>query len=265
MIEAMLVAIFSVGGLALVFGIILGFSARKCAVKGDPRVDRIINVLPGANCGACGQPGCSMFAEKVVKGEADYKSCSPGGASAAAEIAEHLGVKYEGTDRMVAFVKCNGSDDNVKRSYIYDGPKSCVAASQLATGGNKKCLYSCIGHESCKHACPFDAIEMKNNIAVVNTKKCTGCSKCVQVCPKNIIEMVPDKAKVRMPCNSRDKGKVVRENCRAGCINCNLCIKACGENAIGFSNNVMTIDYDKCTMCLECVNKCPVKAIRYTV
>jgi len=262
MLNAILFPILSVGGLALLFGIILGFSAKKFAVESDPKVDRIIKVLPGANCGGCGFPGCSVFAERVVTGDASYRGCSPGGPSTAAEIASEMGIDAAPFSRKVAFIKCNGSEDNIKRNYKYDGPKSCVSASQLATGGNKTCSYSCIGLESCKNACQFDAIKMVDSIAVVISEKCTACGRCVKACPKNLIEIVPEKSTVRVLCNSRDKAKAVRENCRAGCIGCMLCQKNCKEGAITVVDNIAHIDYEKCTQCMECVNKCPSKAIK---
>jgi len=261
-IESILIPIVCVGALALVFGAILGLSARKFAVEQDPNVERIVNVLPGANCGGCGFPGCAVFAENVAKGKASYRGCPPGGSPAAAEIARFMGLEAAESNRKVAFVKCNGSNDNIKRNYIYDGPQSCVSASQLATGGNKTCRYSCIGLASCEHACPFGAIKMVDSIAVIIPEKCTACGKCVAVCPKNLIEIVPEKSNVRVLCNSVDKGKLVRENCRAGCFGCTLCQKVCRYDAIKIEDNLALIDYEKCTLCGECADKCPSKAIK---
>jgi RnfABCDGE-type electron transport complex B subunit len=262
MLESILFPIISVGGLALVFGVILGFSAKKFAVESDPKVDRIINVLPGANCGGCGYPGCTVFAERVVQGAANYRGCPPGGSSLAVEIAKQMGVEASLESRNVAFIMCNGSNDNIKRNYIYDGPKSCVSASQLATGGNKTCAYSCIGLESCKNACPFGAIKMVDSIAVVIAEKCSACGKCIPACPKNLIEIVPEKSTVRVLCNSRDKARAVKESCRAGCFGCSLCQRACKAGAISVADNIAHIDYEKCVMCLECIDKCPSKAIK---
>ena len=262
LLESILYPILCVGGLALIFGAILGFSAKKFAVESDPTVERITGILPGANCGGCGFPGCAVFAERVASGEANYNGCPPGGASAAAEIARQMGIDAAPANRKAAFVKCNGSNDNIKRNYIYDGPKSCVSASQLATGGNKTCRYSCIGLESCKNACPFGAIKMVDSIAVVITEKCSACGKCVTVCPKNLIEIIPDKNKVRVLCNSREKAKAVKESCRAGCYGCSLCQKVCKEGAITVVDNIAHIDYEKCTQCMECAHKCPANAIK---
>ena len=262
MIENILFPVLSVAGLSLLFGALLGFSSKKFAVKTDPKAEEITGMLPGVNCGGCGFPGCAVFAERVAIGQASYNGCPPAGASAAAEIASYLGIEADEFNRKVAFIKCNGTNDNVKRNYIYDGPKNCVAASQLATGGNKACTYSCIGHASCQYACPFDAIKMVNGIAEVNRNKCTGCGKCIASCPKDLIVMVPDSAKVRVLCNSRDKGKVVKENCRAGCFGCGICKKVCPDGAIVMEDNIAFIDYDKCTLCNACIDKCPTKSIK---
>ncbi|MDR0316321.1 MAG: RnfABCDGE type electron transport complex subunit B [Treponema sp.] len=260
-IESLIVPIISIGGLSLVFGALLGFSAKKFAVQVDPKVEKIRNILPGVNCGGCGFAGCAGFAEAVAKEEASYRGCPAGGSAAATAIAETIGINPSVSDRKVAFIKCNGVDDNIKRNYIYDGPRSCVAASQLATGGNKSCSYSCIGLASCKNACPFNAIKIVDSIAEVDSKKCTACGKCVTVCPMHLIEIIPEKSKVRVLCNSRDKGRVVRKNCRAGCIGCALCQKACEAGAITIEDNIARIDYTKCTLCMKCVNKCPSKTI----
>ena len=254
--------ILAVGALALIFGGVLGFSSKKYAVETDPKVEKILNVLPGANCGGCGFPGCAVFAQSVADNEASYNGCPAAGTEAISEIAKLMGIDVTRENRKTAYVKCGGTNDNIKRNYIYDGPQSCVAASQLATGGNKSCEYSCIGLASCKHVCPFDAVKMVDNVAVINSAKCTACGKCVSACPKHLIEIVPEKNKVRVMCNSRDKGKLVRENCRAGCYGCKMCQKACKEGAISVIDNIAHIDYDKCTLCMDCVGKCPAKVIK---
>jgi len=261
MFENILFQVLSIGGLALVFGALLGFSAKKFAVWVDPRVEQIVDVLPKVNCGGCGFANCAIFAEAVIEDKASYKGCPAGGSFAANEIAKTMGVDPVESERKAAFIKCNGVDANVKRNYIYDGPKSCIAASQLATGGNKACTYGCIGLFSCKNICPFDAIRIVDSLAVVDSKKCTACGKCITACPKNLIEIVSDKNTIRVLCNSNDIGKVVRVNCRAGCISCSICQKVCEAGAITMENNLAKIDYEKCTHCMVCVNKCPVKTI----
>jgi len=262
MFDGILLQVVSVGGLALVFGALLGFAAKKFAVRVDPRVEKIVDVLPKVNCGGCGFANCSLFAEAVITDDASYKGCPAGGSAAANEIAKTMGVDPVESERKTAFIKCDGVDANVRRNYIYDGPKSCIAASQLATGGNKSCTYGCIGLFSCKNICPFDAVRIVDGLAVIDSKKCTACNKCVAVCPRNLIEIVSEKNSVRVLCNSRDVGKVVRANCRSGCIVCLICVKVCEAGAVSIEDNLAKIDYEKCTHCMACVNKCPVKAIK---
>ncbi|MCL2436551.1 MAG: RnfABCDGE type electron transport complex subunit B [Clostridiales bacterium] len=262
MVFDILLPVLSIAGLALLFGGLLGFAGKKFHVDVDPKVEQIQNVLPGANCGGCGLPGCGVFADAVAKGTADYSGCPVAGSDAAIQIAAIMGIEASVSERKVAFIKCNGVDDNVKRNYIYSGPTSCISASQLALGGSKACAYACLGLESCKNACPFDAVNMVDGIAEIDTVKCVACGKCVDACPKNLIDMVYDKAKIRVMCNSRDKGKTVKDNCRAGCIACTLCQKNCSEEAIVIENNIAIIDYDKCTLCGVCVDKCPTKSIK---
>jgi len=258
----LLYPILSVSALALIFGALLGFASKKFAVEIDPKVEQVMNALPKANCGGCGFPGCGLFAEAVVKETAGYNDCPVGGASVASEIAKTMGAEPVVSERKVAFIKCNGRDDNVKRNYIYDGLKSCVAASHLAGGGSKSCAYSCIGFGSCENACMFDAVKIENGTAVIIEEKCLACGKCVTACPKNLIEMAPEKSGVRVLCNSKDTGGVTRANCRVGCIGCKACQKLCKAEAITIENNLARIDYEKCVLCMECVNKCPVKAIK---
>jgi len=264
MLENILISVICVGGLSLVFGAVLGLSAKKFAVKPDPVAEKVLGVLPGANCGGCGYPGCLVFAGHVAAGEASYKGCPAAGADGAVKIAEIIGLDVSPAARKSAYVKCSGTDDDTKRNYFYDGPKSCVAASQLATGGNKSCSYSCVGLASCQHVCPFDAIRMVNGVAVIDGKKCTACGKCIPACPKHLIEIAPDRCRVRVLCNSRDRAKVVKANCRAGCFGCRICQKQCETGAVTVTDNIARINYGKCTMCMHCVEKCPSKVIVIT-
>ena len=262
MLLEVLVPILSIAGLALLFGGLLGFATKKFYVEVDPKVGQIMELLPGVNCGGCGFAGCGQFADSVAKGVAGYGDCPVAGEATSMEIAAVMGVEAQATGRKIAFVKCNGIDDNVKKNYDYSGLKNCVSAAQLALGGNKACSHACIGLDSCKEACPFDAIAMVDGVSVIDEDKCVACGKCIEACPKGLIDMVYEKAKVRVMCNSKDKGKDVREKCSAGCIACTLCKKNCPEDAIIIENNIAIVDYDKCTSCRACVEKCPTKCIK---
>ena len=259
--QAIIFAIVSIGGLGIIFGAILGFASKIFAVDEDPRVGMVQECLPGANCGGCGYPGYGGLAAAIVAGKAPVNSCAPGGAKAAAAIAEVMGVVAEETEPMVAFVKCGGTCDKAQNKYEYDGIDDCVMASQLAGASSKACAYGCMGLGSCVKACKFDAIKIENGVAVVNPDLCVACGKCISTCPKKIIDLVPKKKKVKVQCSSKDMGKAVMSVCSAGCIGCKICEKTCKFDAIHVIDNIAVIDYDKCKNCGMCANKCPKKVI----
>lgn len=260
-INEILNPIVSLGGLGLTFGILLGYASKKFAVEVDERVAQVRECLPGANCGGCGYAGCDAYAQAVVDGSAPANLCTPGGAVAAEKIGEVLGISVDAAEPMTAFVKCRGTCSNAKEKYQYYGVMDCRQAVVAPGGGSKACDFGCLGLGSCVTACKFDSIQIKDGIAVVNENTCTGCNACVQICPKNVIELVPASKGVRIACNSKEKGKTVKDNCSVGCIGCTICAKNCPENAIAMVNDLPVIDFNKCTQCKVCVAKCPTKAI----
>jgi len=261
MIDKILWPLVSLGGMGLVFGAGLAFASKKFAIETDPKVEEIREVLPGANCGGCGYPGCDGFAAAAAAGEAPVSGCPVGGAAVAEKIAAILGVSSPTVEPKVARVRCQGDCNNAVNKYEYDGIQDCVAAAMLADGP-KGCKYGCLGLGTCVRACPFDAIHInENGIAVVDRDKCTACGKCVVACPKKLIELIPRSSQVQVLCISQDKGKDVRANCKVGCIGCQICVKACQFDAIDFKNNLAKINYDKCVNCMVCAEKCPTKAI----
>ena len=64
--------------IGLVAGLFLAYSAEVFKVQEDPRLKKLLEILPGANCGACGYPGCEGYAKAVLKGEAPTDRCLPG-------------------------------------------------------------------------------------------------------------------------------------------------------------------------------------------
>lgn len=74
-----LFAFLIIATLSLILGLGLAFAAKKFAVETDERADEILAVLPGANCGACGFPGCSGYANALSAGTAENGLCPPGG------------------------------------------------------------------------------------------------------------------------------------------------------------------------------------------
>lgn len=248
------------GGLGLLFGVGLSLASKAFSIDSDPRIDEVRKALPGANCGACGYPGCDGLATAIVAGEAPVNACSVGGAPVAEVVADIMGVNAAESIRYVATVLCQGDCDKAKEKYIYDGIQDCRAQNILA-GGSKSCSYGCLGCGTCKDVCEFDAIQIIDGIAVIDKEKCTSCKKCISVCPKGIIELIPYEQEVIVRCKSNDSGKIVRGNCSIGCIGCRICVRNCPEEAFMFENNLAKIDYEKCINCGICAEKCPTKAI----
>lgn len=248
------------GGLGFTFAVLLSIASQVFAVKVDPKVDEVRNALPGANCGACGYPGCDGLATGIVEGKAAVTACSVGGEAVAEKIADIMGVNAANVERKVATVLCQGDCDKAKEKYIYNGIKDC-RAENILQGGSKACSYGCLGCGTCKDVCEFDAIYMEDGIAVVDKDKCTACMKCIEVCPKSIIELVPYDNQYVVKCKSEDKGKDVRSKCSIGCIGCQICVKNCPVEAFTFENNLAKINYETCINCGVCASKCPTKAI----
>lgn len=258
--NTLLPAVGLLATLGIVFGISLAMAARKLAVESDPRIDEIEALLPGANCGACGYPGCRGLAEAMVAGSAQVNACPV--TKDYSPIAEVMGVKVETPkDRQVAKVRCAGGNKETKERFKYIGVADCVSANNLA-GGSKVCEYGCLGMGSCATVCPFAAIAInENGLPVVDEQKCAGCGLCVKACPRMLITLVSPGAAVTVLCRSKEKGAGVRKACQVGCIGCGLCVKNCPEQAIIIEENVAVIDPKKCSGCGICLTKCPTKAI----
>lgn len=249
--------------ISIAFGFLLGFANDKFKVEVDERIPLVRECLPSANCGGCGFAGCDAYAAAIVDEGAKITKCLPGGQECISKISKIMGVEGENVEPKVAFVQCNGTDENTKERYIYQGIEDCSQASVIPGKGSKACQYSCMGFGNCVKVCAFDAISIENGVAVVDEEKCTACGNCVNACPKGIISLLPKKSKVRIRCASKAKGKEVMDACSVGCIGCTLCEKTCNKitEAITMKDNLPEYDYDKCNSCTECAKKCPKKSI----
>lgn len=248
-------------GLGLACSVVLAVASKLLAVEEDPRVEAVLDALPGANCGGCGFAGCESYAAAAVSDPSvPADKCCAGGPDTAAKVAALTGKSAGSAEPMVAFRRCAKSEGNVAKSYDYQGVSSCAAAKLL--GSPDACSYSCIGLGDCMRACPFDAMYMAHGMVHVIQDKCTSCGTCVTVCPNNIMEIVPQAARVMVLCSSQDKGKSVMDVCGVGCISCMKCVKECPAKCIELKGGVIHIDHAACLAygleCKEvCAEKCP--------
>lgn len=254
-------AVLVLAGMGILCGAILAAAGKVFAVERDPREEELMEIIPGANCGACGFPGCSGYVQAVVAGEAAVGLCPVGGKDLAAGMAEIMGVSVNpNAERLVTQVRCSGSGlKNTK--FHYDGIHDCSADMSLVGGGHIICRHGCLGFGTCVRACPYGAISIDGSAAVVDPDLCRGCMKCIAACPKNLFEVVPYQEHISVLCASHDKGAVVRHACENGCIGCGLCVKACPHGAIVVEDNLAHVDYTKCVSCGLCVSACPRKII----
>ena len=262
MVTGIIIAAAVVGILGILIGIFLGIASEKFKVEVDEKEILVRNELPGNNCGGCSYAGCDALAKAIAAGQAEVGACPVGGASTAEKIGAIMGVAGGTAEKKVAFVKCKGTCDKTKVQYNYYGVDDCKKVSVVPGAGEKACTYGCMGYGSCVKACAFDAIHVVDGVAVVDKEKCVACGKCVSSCPNHLIELVPYKAEHLVQCSSHDKGKDVKSVCESGCIGCTLCTKQCEFDAIHMEDNLAVIDYEKCTNCGKCAEKCPVKVIQ---
>lgn len=100
-VVSILNSVLVLGALGLIFGAILAYASKKFAVDVDERVESILDVLPGANCGGCGFPGCGGLANAIVEGKAAVNACPVGGEICATKIGDIMGVSSESEEKQV--------------------------------------------------------------------------------------------------------------------------------------------------------------------
>lgn len=262
-------AVLVLGAIALVSAVILYVCSKKFAVKEDPRLGQVVEVLPGANCGGCGFAGCSGLAGALVKaadaGSLEGLMCPVGGSEVMGKVADLLGMAIANAEAKVAVVRCNGTCELRQRIASYDGLRTCTAM-HASGAGETGCGFGCLGCGDCVAACQFDAIHINEETGLpeVDEEKCTGCGACSKACPRNVIELRkkgPKGRRVFVSCVNKDKGAIAMKACKAACIGCGKCLKECKFEAITVENNLSYINPDKCRLCKKCVEACPTHAI----
>ncbi len=251
-------------GIGLLFAVILTVAYRFLKVQEDPRIEETEDLLPGSNCGACGEPGCHAFAEKLVAGTAKPGLCSVASAEAIESVAELLDVDPGQQEKRIARLHCAGGKAQAYQIAEYRGFESCVAAA-VVSGGGKGCSWGCLGLADCMDACTFDAISMnRNGLPVVNVDMCTSCGDCVDACPRDLFELVPLRQHLFVQCKAPLAGEMAVSLCIAACDACGRCVADAAPGLIRLQDNLPVVDYSAGGPARpEATFRCPTGAIQW--
>lgn len=257
-----LTAVLILGGVGLTFGAFIALANGRLRVWEDPRIDVVAGLLPNANCGACGLPGCRAFAEQAVAGSIQPAQCSVMDADGVAAVASYLGVDAGTAVKRVARLRCAGGTDVARRSAEYRGLETCAAAAAVA-GGGKGCTWGCLGFADCAHACDFDAIQMNDvGIPVVDPVKCTACGDCVEACPKDLFVIQPLGQHLFVQCRNLVDGDEVLGQCTVACTACGKCVQDAAPGLISVATGLAVIDASRVDLeNRKAVERCPTGAI----
>ena len=261
-ISQLLLASFFMASLGVILASILSFANRRLYVYEDPKIDEVEELLPHANCGACGTPGCRPFAEALVAQEVDPGLCTVNSNDMNQVIADFLGVQVTQHEKHVARLACAGGSHVAYTRAHYDGMKTCRAAA-LVSGGGKGCSWACLGLEDCGKACDFAAISFnKFSLPIVDESLCTACGDCVSECPKNLFSLEPISNKLWIACSNQDNMDESEAHCEVACNACNRCVSDSPEGLISIKNNLASINYAKNGLASKvAIERCPTGAI----
>ena len=263
-----LMAIYSLVAIGALASIILFISSKKFFIFEDPDIDIIEEILPAANCGGCGYPGCRPFAQEVVKEKnLDVLYCPVGGSEVMGKIADYLNIESVQRGTTVAVLKCNGTNKFHQSILKYEGASSCALAHSLY-GGEGACTYGCLKLADCCNVCDFDALHISEStgLPVVDELKCTSCGACVKACPRGLFEIrekTDDLADVYVACSNYDRGNIAKKNCLVACTGCMKCVKVYDNKEMVNVENFLCYIQAKTDLALaqQMADVCPTNAI----
>jgi RnfABCDGE-type electron transport complex B subunit len=263
MINEILIALGTLVGLGLLFATILAVAYKKLRVYEDPRIDVVEEMLPHANCGACGEPGCRAFAERLVGNELNPGKCTVSSPDGIENIARFLGIEVKEEEKRVARLLCAGGKKEAHNLAEYKGSLSTCRGEAVVTGGVKDCSWGCLGLGDCAEVCDFDAIYMNDDgLPVVIPELCTACNDCVEVCPKGLFEVMPVSQKLIVQCKSLLEGDLAESKCSVACTACGRCVADASPGLIEIKNNLAVINYNVNHLANPYATKrCPTDAI----
>ncbi len=232
-------------GLGVFFATVLAVAYKKLRVYEDPRIDVIEEMLPSANCGACGVPGCRAFAEKVVTHELNPGKCTVSSPAGMEQIAAYLGIEASKETKKVARLLCAGGKNEAHNQSEYSGGLATCRGESVVAGGPKECSWGCLGLDDCAEVCDFDAIAMNyNGLPVVDPEKCTACNDCVEVCPKELFVLMPVTQRLIVQCKSLLEGDLAESKCSVACTACARCVADSAPDVISIIDNLAVVNYE---------------------
>ena len=248
-------------GTGLIVGVAIALVVKYYGVAANPLLEKINELMPGANCGGCGYAGCSAYAQAMAENKARPGNCPSMSPETVKLICGLTGATEDEHVPMTAVVLCSGGCDKATQLAQYNGVNNCRDAA-MVEGGAKACAYGCLGLGACAQVCPFGAIEInENHLAVVHSDLCRACGKCVKTCPKHLIKLVPKSTPLMVFCSSPERGAAKLKACKAACIGCGKCVKNAQEGQMTLDKGLASVNIDN-PPSADLAAVCPTKALR---
>lgn len=262
--SSILIPALILGAIGTVLGVAIALVNRWFWVWEDPRIDQAEDLLPGTDCGACGQPGCRAFAEALIEGEGEPAECTNMSVEEMEHLAKELNLEAGDAQDRVARLLCAGGSNVSPRQAYYEGAESCAAAVAVS-GGGKACPWGCVGLADCAVACDFDAIRMnENDLPVVDPDLCTACEDCVEACPLDLFTIMPAEHKLIVQCKSLMEGEPAREACQVACDACARCVRDAPDDLMYMEDGLAHVNYEHNELSEpELTESCPTRALRW--